>query len=270
VNPIRDEWRSDDGSVRLILGDCLEVLPTLDAGSVDAVVTDPPYSSGGQFRGDRVQRALSKYVCSESQAAGHYQDFTGDNRDQRSFMAWCSLWLCAAMHATTRGGVLCCFSDWRQVPVLTDAIQAGGWTWRNLCTWWKPGCRMQRGRFSSSAEFMLYATAGPHDSDGAASPQNVFQFATLQTEDKDHIAEKPVEVLNWAVSVTRAGATILDPFCGVSSTGVAAIRSGRPYVGIELDRRYWELSVSRVRAELERFPLFDPPPKRQRELMPGR
>jgi len=114
---------------------------------------------------------------------------------------------------------------------------------------------------------MLYATAGPHDSDGAASPQNVFQFATLQTEDKDHIAEKPVEVLNWAVSVTRAGATILDPFCGVSSTGVAAIRSGRPYVGIELDRRYWELSVSRVRAELERFPLFDPPPLRQRELI---
>lgn len=43
MSPIRDEWISDDGSVRLILGDTLEVLPTLDAGSVDAVVTDSPY-----------------------------------------------------------------------------------------------------------------------------------------------------------------------------------------------------------------------------------
>lgn len=257
MEPIKDEWRSDDGSVRLILGDALEVLPDLTTGGVDAVVTDPPYSSGGQFRGDRAQRALSKYVRSESQA--QYQDFTGDNRDQRSFLAWCSLWLCAAMHATTRGGVLCCFSDWRQVPVMTDSIQAGGWTWRNLCTWWKPGCRMQRGRFSSSAEFLIYATAGPHDSDGEESPQNVFRCPSLQTEEKEHIAEKPVDVLQWALSVVRSGGAVLDPFMGSGTTGVACIHSGRPFTGIELGAQEFGIAKRRIQDELNRFPLFEEP-----------
>ncbi len=251
------DWISPDGTIRLICGDCLEVLPTLEAGSVDAVVTDPPYSSGGQYRGDRTRKAIEKYVRSESRDAGHYQDFSGDNRDQRSFLAWCSLWLCASMHATSQGGILCCFSDWRQVPILTDAIQCGGWTWRNLCTWWKPGCRMQKGRFSSSAEFLLYATAGAHTSNGAASPQNVFQYATMQTEDKSHIAEKPLDVLNWAISVSHPKATILDPFMGSGTTGVACIRTGRRFIGIELSREYFEIAVQRCRRELDRHPLFD-------------
>jgi DNA modification methylase len=43
TNPIKDEWRDEEAGIRLILGDCLEILPTLEAGSVDAVVTDPPY-----------------------------------------------------------------------------------------------------------------------------------------------------------------------------------------------------------------------------------
>jgi site-specific DNA-methyltransferase (adenine-specific) len=261
-------WESPCKTVLLVNGDALEVLPTLGEGTVEGVITDPPYSSGGQFRGDRAQKALSKYVCSESQAAGHYQDFTGDNRDQRSFLVWCSLWMSACFHATKPGGVLCCFSDWRQVPVITDAIQCGGWTWRNLCTWWKPGCRMQKGRFSSSAEFLVYGTAGPHASDGAASPQNVFSFPTMQTEDKDHLAEKPIDVVEWAVSVSREKATILDPFMGSGTTAEACIRSGRPFIGLEIDRNYWQLSVERCKRELDRHPLFDKPKLRQGELIP--
>lgn len=228
----------------------------LEASSVDAVVTDPPYSSGGAFRGDRTQKAITKYVQSESQVAGYYQDFTGDNRDQRAFMAWCSLWLCAAAHASDKGAVLCCFSDWRQVPVLTDAIQCGGWTWRNLATWWKPGCRMQKGRFSSSAEFLIYATNGPHESDGECSPQNVFSCATMQTENKEHIAEKPEAVLSWAVSVTRGSGLVLDPFMGSGTTGVACIRTGRRFIGIELDPHYFEIAKRRCIEELNRLPLF--------------
>lgn len=254
-------WRSDCGTVHLYCGDCLEVLPTLEAGSVDAVVTDPPYSSGGAFRGDRTQKAIAKYVRSESQAAGHYQDFTGDNRDQRAFLAWCSLWLCAASQATSVGGVICCFTDWRQLPILTDAIQCGGWTWRNLATWWKPGCRMQKGRFSGSAEYVIYGTNGPHKSDGEASPQNVFSCATLQVEDKEHIAEKPEAVLEWVLSVSRTNAVVLDPFMGSGTTGVAAVRSGRKFIGIELDQRYCEIAKRRIMAELNRFPLLDRQPQ---------
>lgn len=249
------EWTSPDGRIRLINADCLEVLPSLPEGSIDAVITDPPYSSGGAFRGDRTNRTVFKYVQSGTQVERN--EFTGDNRDQRSFLAWCSLWLTSARYACNDGAVLCSFIDWRQVPVMTDAVQCGGWVWRNLATWWKPGCRMQKGRFSSSAEFVIYATNGPHDSDGERSPQNVFSCSSLSGDNKDHIAEKPTAVADWVVSVTRPGAVVLDPFMGSCAFGVSCIKSERRFVGIDNDPRSFELSVDRCRREFARTALIE-------------
>lgn len=258
MTAIRDEWRSEDGRIRLILGDSLNVLPLLDESSIDAVITDPPYSSGGAFRGDRTRSTIDKYV--QTGTIHQHSEFTGDTRDQRGFFAWCSLWLLAARYACKPGAVLCSFIDWRQLPVMTDSVQAGGWVWRNLATWWKPGCRMQKGRFSSSAEYVVYATNGPHDGLALDSPQNVFTCGSLAAEDKDHIAEKPAEVADWLIGTTNGG-TVLDPFMGSCAFGVAAIRRGLGFVGIDNDPRSFELSLERVRDELTRNRLLERPLK---------
>jgi site-specific DNA-methyltransferase (adenine-specific) len=165
--------------------------------------------------------------------------------------------LCAARYASGDGAVLCSFIDWRQLPVLTDAVQAGGWVWRNLATWWKPGCRMQRGRFSGSAEYVIYATNGAHDSDGERSPQNVISCAPLSGDDKEHIAEKPREVADWLVGVTRPQSLVLDPFMGSGAFGVACVAAGRRFYGVDNDPRSFELTIARIEAELNRAPLFD-------------
>ena len=237
------EW-IEIGPCRIACGDCLEILPTIPDGMVDAVVTDPPYSSGGAFRSDRTQKTVTKYV--QSSAIDTCRDeFSGDNRDQRSFLTWCSLWLCACHGLCGDGAVICSFIDWRQLPILTDAVQCGGWVWRGISTWWKPGVRMQRGRFSASAEYIIYGSRGiPRD--GAESPQNVFATQPVPGEEKDHIAEKPVEVLEWACSVTPAGASVLDPFMGSGTTGVACIRTGRKFIGIEKEPRYFEIARKRL------------------------
>lgn len=248
-------WKTTCGTVTLILGDSFDLIPTLPA-VVDAVLTDPPYSSGGMYRGDRAASTIAKYVQSDSGTRKQRTNFSGDNRDQRSFLAWCTLWLTACSNVSREGATLCCFSDWRQVPILTDAVQAGGWTWRNLCTWWKPGCRMQRGRFSSSAEFVIYATNGPHAGDGESSPQNVFSCATMSGDEKDHIAEKPAPVCDWLVSVTSPGALVLDPFMGAGTVGVACLKSGRRFIGIEKDPSHFETAKMRISAELKRYPLI--------------
>lgn len=164
----------DEDGITIYHADCFDILH--DLSDIGAVVTDPPYSSGGAFRGDRIQQTSLKYVNSDT--FGYRPEFAGDNRDQRSFLAWCSMWLNAARQASIPGAVLASFIDWRQLPILTDAIQAGGWVWRNLATWYKPGIRMQRGRFSASAEYVLYATNGPVV-DGQGSPQNVFSCAPI-------------------------------------------------------------------------------------------
>lgn len=223
--------------------DCFDVLHNLSG--IGAVVTDPPYSSGGAFRGDRAQLTTTKYVRSDT--AAYRPEFAGDNRDQRSFLAWCTLWMNAARQASTPGAVLASFIDWRQIPVLTDAVQAGGWTWRNLATWWKPGIRMQKGRFSSSAEYVVYATNGPA-LDGAGSPQNVFRCKV--DSGRDHIAQKPEEVMRWVLQVVPRGCVVLDPFMGSGSTLRAAKDRGCPAIGIEVDERYCEVAAKRLSQEV--------------------
>jgi hypothetical protein len=115
----------------VVHGDALHVLRELPAESVDAFVTDPPYSSGGAFRGDRVKETTAKYVSTKS-ANKEIPAFEGDVRDQRSFTLWTALWSSEAWRAGAEGCHLVAFSDWRQLPSLCDAVQAGGWLWRGI------------------------------------------------------------------------------------------------------------------------------------------
>lgn len=233
-----------DDHVTIYHGDCFDILH--DLSGIGAVVTDPPYSSGGAFRGDRAQQTSTKYV--NSATAAYRPEFAGDNRDQRAFAAWCALWMNAARQASEPGAVLCSFIDWRQLPTLTDAVQAGGWTWRNLATWWKPGIRMIRGQFSGSAEYVVYATNGPASSDFDGAVQNVFRCAPVG--EKEHIAEKPADVMRWVLSVVAPGALVLDPFMGSGTTLRAAKDLGLRAIGIEVDERYCEIAARRMGQEV--------------------
>lgn len=233
-----------DDHVTLYHGDAFDVLPTLSG--IGAVVTDPPYSSGGQYRGDRAASTISKYV--QGGTLAYRPEFGGDHLDQRTFLMWAEAWLRMCRATVVPGGVLCSFIDWRQLPALTDAAQFAGWTWRNLATWWKPGIRMQKGRFSSSAEYVVFAANGPLEQDGCGSPQNVYQCAPVG--DKEHIAEKPIEVLRWVLGVVPAGSVVLDPFMGSGSTLAAAKSLGMRAVGIEVDERYCEVAARRLSQEV--------------------
>jgi site-specific DNA-methyltransferase (adenine-specific) len=92
--------------------------------SVDAVITDPPYSSGGFTRGDRSASTTAKYTLTGTQI--ERPAFAGDNRDQRSFGYRCALWLSECLRVAKTGAPIAVFTDWRQLPTMTDAIQAAG------------------------------------------------------------------------------------------------------------------------------------------------
>jgi site-specific DNA-methyltransferase (adenine-specific) len=232
-----------DASVTIYHGDSIEIIPTLSG--INAVITDPPYSSGGAFRGDRAIQTSAKYVNSDT--AAYRPEFAGDNRDQRSFLVWCMLWMNACRAVSTPHAVLCSFIDWRQLPTLTDAVQCGGWTWRGVATWWKPGIRMVRGSFSSSAEYVVHATNGPNVSDFDGAVQNVFKCPPVVK--KDHIAEKPEAVLSWVLSVVPPASLVLDPFMGSGPTLTAAKSKGHRVIGIDCDERYCEMAAERCSQE---------------------
>ncbi len=77
----------DDGHIRIYNGNAMELLPEL--AGCDAVITDPPYSSGGAMRADRMATSVAKYV--QSSTIAYRPEFSGDNRDQRGYFAWSTL-----------------------------------------------------------------------------------------------------------------------------------------------------------------------------------
>ena len=105
---------------------------------------------------------------------------------------------------------------------------------------------MVRGSFSSSAEYIVFATNGATDADHDGAVQNVFRCAPVPSDDKRHIAEKPVDVMRWVLSVVRPGAVVLDPFMGSGATLRAAKDLGHPVIGIEVDERYCEIAAKRM------------------------
>ncbi len=238
-----------DGSRRyaLVLGNCLELLQLLPDGCIDAITTDPPYSSGGAFRGDRAGTTSDKYVSNATIL--RRPDFAGDNRDQRGYAYWCALWMAEALRVTKPGGVICCFTDWRQLPTTTDAIQAGGWVWRGIVPWDKTeGCRPQMGRFAAQCEYVVWGTAGPRaeHQDVGVLPGYFRKFP--KPSEKHHIAGKPVEVLREAVRIAPPGGVVLDLFGGGGSTGVACLLEGRRFIGCELVPEHFETIRARLHA----------------------
>ncbi|NCC97750.1 MAG: site-specific DNA-methyltransferase, partial [Synergistales bacterium] len=105
----------------------------IPSGTIDAVITDPPYCSGGSSSASRQVDPAHKYVQSGTKIVR--PSFGGDLRDQRSWGYWCTLWIGECLRAMKEGGYFLMFTDWRQLPQATDALQAGGVVWRGIIAW---------------------------------------------------------------------------------------------------------------------------------------
>ena len=227
--------------------DAVAWLSNLAPGSVDAVIADPPYSSGGMFRGDRIQDVHTKYVQTGSTSGAALQDFTGDNRDQRSYAYWSHLWMSAARQSLAPGGALLVFTDWRQLPTTTDAIQAAGFVWRGIVPWYKPNGRRIQGRFANTCEYVVWGTNGPRVPDYAPSALDGFyQVNSPRGETRSHITQKPVELMRRLVRIAPPGGLVADPFAGSGSTGVAALEEGRHFVGCEIQPHFARVARDRL------------------------
>ncbi|MGV3564189.1 MAG: DNA-methyltransferase [Nocardioides sp.] len=235
-----------DEHVELYAGDALAVLASLSSASVDAVVADPPYSSGGMVRSDRMQGTHAKYVQSDSVSGHAIAEFSGDNRDQRAYQYWSALWMGEALRATRSGGVILAFTDWRQLPSTADAIQAGGWIWRGIVPWVKPTARPQAGRFTSQAEYVVWGSNGPMPIDYSAAVLPGFYQAAPPRE-REHITQKPVDVMRSLVKIAPEGGVVLDPFMGSGTTGVAAVLERRRFVGVEMVPDHAATAERRIR-----------------------
>jgi len=229
-------------------GEALRILQTLPDASVDAVITDPPYSSGGFSRDDKAKPVATKYQ--QSGTKREYPDFAGDSRDQRSYLVWCSLWIDECVRILKQGGYFLSFIDWRQLPTLTDAVQCGGIVWRGLIVWDKgAGARApHKGYFKHQSEFVVWGTKGPAIIAEHDGPYPGVIRETVLQHDKHHTTGKPTPLMRELVRCVAPGGTVLDPFAGSGSTGVAAAQAGLNFIGIEREEAYVAIARNRIAA----------------------
>lgn len=233
----------------LLLGDCLEKLGEIPDGSVDMVLTDPPYSSGGLFAGDRKKDTRTKYTDKDFNGAARFQSFSGDNMDQRSFTEFLRMVLAKCRNKTTPGGICGVFIDWRNLPAATDALQAAGWVWRGVVVWNKGGSRPVAGRYRNDCEYLPWGTNGPREvimRQGCTILPGCYNVPGVPADKKHHQTEKPVQLLERLIELCPPGGAVLDPFMGSGSTGVACAKTGRNFVGVELDPGYYNTARLRI------------------------
>jgi site-specific DNA-methyltransferase (adenine-specific) len=228
-------------------GEAFAFLRELKDASIDALVTDPPYSSGGFTRSDRTTGVQSKYQRHDVNPEHELAAFSGDNRDQRSMLAWCTLWLSECFRVLKEGAPVVLFTDWRQLPLTTDAIQAGGFVWRGICPWTKMNPRPRKGGFPATAEFVVWGSKGPlAPRDDVGCLKGAWHAPKVHQSKRLHLTEKPDEVMREVVRICPPGGIVLDPFVGSGSTGKAAILEGRSFVGCELSEHYHAVAMARM------------------------
>ena len=230
---MKPTWERD--GVRLYLADCRDVLPHLEG--VDAVVTDPPYGiafikgpSGGtgSYRGSKQ---------SAQQSRGNTR-LEGDNEpfDPSHLSSFGNVMMFGANHFAKRlpdGGR---WLAWDKLEGLEsfDSFSDVEFIWHS-----------QGGKASRICSYMWKG--------GLACRKNGEDNGR-----RSHPTQKPIGLMLWclAQSGIAAGGTILDPYMGSGSTGVACVRSGRNFIGIEIEKKHFDTAVERVTDELDRAPLF--------------
>ena len=206
-------------TVQLFYGDCLEIMRGIPDGNIDAVVTDPPYGIGlSNHDIDGHRRAESYTVVGDEDGAVGI-----------AVLDW----------ATKLDIITITFaSPWRPWPGV----------WRNLIVWDKGGAVGGGGDIKTCLkrtwELIQVARNGPMK---GAREGSVWRFPITPQSLTEHICAKPLSLIIALIDrFVPIGATVLDPFMGSGTTGVACIQTGRNFIGIEIDKSYFDIAQRRI------------------------
>ncbi len=237
------------GDCTLYNGDCLEVMAGLTA--VSHVISDPPYE-------DELHKAIGRIRRNDGREMIKELGFDGVNATRseiaRQVVRLSSGW---AILFTLAEGV----RAWR------DELQSCGAKYDTCLAWVKPDStpRMNGQGAARGFECAVTAWCAPgYRRWNAGGKRGVYTHLTNQRDrDGRHPTEKPVPLMRELLQdFTNPGDTILDPFMGSGTTGVACARMGRKFIGVELDPKYFDVACDRIRRAYEQGDMFSEPAKK--------
>jgi hypothetical protein len=216
--------------VTLYLGDCREILPTL--GKVDAVVTDPPYGVGLGIETDPRSNGHGLGKSRYANSSDTFDEFLS------SVVPVIEYAVSIASRAAIFGG--------HNIVHFPKPAAVGG-------VYLPSGCGRNPWGFSCFSPVWFYGCAP--DLNKGAKPTAL--YSTENAEPSEHPCPKPIGWMKWLVGLaSRPAETILDPFMGSGTTGVAAVNLGRKFIGIEIEPKYFDIACKRIQAALDAPDLF--------------
>lgn len=211
------------GDATLYLGDCRDILPTL--GKVDAVVTDPPYGIDYGRAGG----------FSASHGWGQWRENVAWDQERPDRAVFDAMLACSRDQIIWGGNY---FTDFLP-PTMQWLV-------------WDKGQR----------DFSLADCEFAWSSQQKAARIITYARGKAVRDGKEHPTQKPIEVMFWCLGFIPKAKTILDPFMGSGTTGVASVQAGRAFIGIEREPAYFDIACRRIEEAYRQPRLFDePPPK---------
>ena len=252
-------YQKNSPQVALYLGDCLELLSQLKAESVDMIFADPPYNLSNNGFSVYAGKRVSVNKGSWDKSKGVENDFEFQ-----------SAWIEACKRVLKPNGTIWISGTYHSIYQCGFALQMHGYHVLNDVSWYKPNapphlaCRM----FAASHETLIWARKDKKakhyfdykrmkeddwSEDKMKNPgkqmRSVWSITTPKKEEKvygKHPTQKPLQLLERIiVASTKRGALVCDPFAGSSTTGVAALKHGRNFIGFDTDKEYLNVSKKR-------------------------
>jgi len=218
----------------LYWGDCLEIMPTLGERSIDLIVTDPPYGTSYSSQGGpRVSKNRKSTISNETQIMG--DDFVNPK------------WFSYFYKVLNDGSAFYGFCNFKSYSDFESKIK-NIFRMKTPLVWDKGNCGMGdlKGDYGNQIELIIYAVKGRHILNGNRD-RNLLSFQRPADAYRLHPMEKPVDLLSYLISKSsKEDDIILDPFMGSGSTGEAAIKLGRRFIGIEKDLKYFKVAYERL------------------------
>lgn len=227
------------GDARLLLGDCMEVLPTL--GKVDAVITDPPFDAKTHGGADAKFSAIDFEPLADASALA------------KVLVQISSGWVVA----------FCAFEQ------LGDYQRGAGDAWIRAGIWDKvsnmPQMTGDRPAQGGEGVAIMHRPGRKHWNGGGKA---AIWRHLVERGEKQHPTQKPLALMCELLELfTQPEHSVLDPYMGGGSTGVAAIKLGRKFIGIERDADHFATACRRIEQAYKQRPLFEPEPQKKPEQL---
>lgn len=225
---------------QLLLGDATKRLTEIPDASVDLVLTDPPYNTGMNGRGGTKLRQF----FDDSYSPDEYRE-----------LARVSARECFRILKDDRACYV--FINWRSLGVWLDALSTAGFKLKNVIVWDKVLAGLNIKNYAHSHEFLIFAVKGRffprNKGTGTDAGTDLWRIRRetrhARQDEFHHETVKPLALVTRPIEhATAPGDVVCDPFMGTGTTCEAAKRTGRGYIGIELDARYFAMAAARLAA----------------------